>query len=65
MEATKSQSLLDSINDIITPEFTKLSGLEFNYDENWANYTLFRDYLSINTSSINSFHPLYLLQRWS
>lgn len=54
MEEQNSWTLLDSINGVISPEFTKLSGLEFNYDENWVNYTLFYDYLGVEVSSNSS-----------
>jgi hypothetical protein len=64
MEEFQHPTLLDSINSVITPEFTKLSGLEFNYDkDSMVNYTIFKDFLCMDCSSIDYTEFVLLARR--
>lgn len=51
MEQLNQSSLRESIDSVITPELTKLTGFIFNYDDRWLNKSLFIDYLWVDFES--------------
>ena len=59
MENLEKKSLLEEMNEIINPEFTKLSGLMFTYNKQGVNTTLFVDYLGLDSSGLTNFQTFY------